>query len=56
MINKTETSPQYFSTEPPDVCIAAVQWKNTGGLKQKHKKQPFGDASASHLSLVLWHV
>ena len=34
-----------------------VQWINTGGgLKQKHKKQPFGDASASHLSLVLWHV
>ena len=33
-----------------------VQWKNTGGLKQKHKKQPFGDASASHLSLVLRHV
>ncbi|MDY4899880.1 MAG: hypothetical protein SO194_03625, partial [Sodaliphilus sp.] len=32
-----------------------VQWKNTGGMKQKHKKQPFGDASASHLSLVLWH-
>ena len=30
--------------------------ENTGGLKQKHKKQPFGDASASHLSLVLWHV
>ena len=26
------------------------------GLKQKHKKQPFSDASASHLSLVLWHV
>ena len=23
--------------------------------KQKHKKQPFSDASASHLSLVLWH-
>jgi len=34
----------------------AVQWKNPGGLKQKHKKQPFSDASASHLSLVLWHV
>jgi len=34
----------------------AVLWKNTGGLKQKHKKQPFSDASASHLSLVLWHV
>ena len=33
-----------------------VQWKNTGGLKQKHKKQPFGDASASHQSLVMWHV
>ena len=33
-----------------------VQWKNTGGLKQKHKKQPFGDASASRLSLVLRHV
>ena len=33
-----------------------AQWRNTGGLKQKHKKQPFGDASASHLSLVLWHV
>ena len=32
------------------------EWKNTGGLKQKHKKQPFSDASASHLSLVLWHV
>ena len=38
------------------VHIIIVQWKNTGGLKQKHKKQPFGDASASHLSLVLWHV
>ena len=24
--------------------------------KQKHKKQPWSDASASHLSLVLWHV
>ena len=33
-----------------------VQWKKTGGLRQKHKKQPFCDASASHLSLVLWHV
>ena len=27
-----------------------------GAQKQKHKKQPFGDVSASHLSLVLWHV
>ena len=33
-----------------------VLWKNIGGVKQKHKKQPFSDASASHLSLVLWHV
>ena len=33
-----------------------VQWIITGGLKQKHKKQHFSDASASHLSLVLWHV
>ena len=23
-----------------------VQWIITGGLKQKHKKQPFSDASA----------
>ncbi|MDY3735197.1 MAG: hypothetical protein SOZ98_10375, partial [Sodaliphilus sp.] len=31
--------------------------KNTGGRRnKKHKKQPFSDASASHLSLVLWHV
>ena len=30
--------------------------KYLGELKQKHKKQPFGDASASHLSLVLRHV
>ena len=33
-----------------------VQWINAGGLKQKQKKQPFSDASASHLSLVLRHV
>ena len=26
-----------------------------GAQKQKPKKQPFSDASASHLSLVLWH-
>ena len=39
-----------------NVPLLLVQWKNTGGLKQKHKKQPFGDASASHLSLVLRHV
>ena len=38
-------------------CVGfTVQWKNTGGLKQKHKKQPFSDVSASHLSLVLRHV
>ena len=39
-----------------NVPLLLVQWKNTGGLKQKHKKQPFDDASASHLSLVLRHV
>ena len=34
-----------------------VEWINTGGgLKQKHKKQPLGDARASHLSLVLRYV
>ena len=27
-----------------------------GAQKQKHKKQPFADASASHLSLVLRYV
>ena len=34
-----------------------VQWINTGGHRnKKHKKQSFGDASASHLQLVLWYV
>ena len=34
-----------------------VQWINTWGHRnKKQKKQPFGDASASHLLLVLWHV
>ena len=53
--------PQYLSTESILYIyevwgVKRVQWKNTGELKQKHKKQPFSDASASHLSLVLWHV
>ena len=30
--------------------------KYWGHRNKKHKKQPFADASASHLSLVLWHV
>ena len=30
--------------------------KYWGHRNKKHKKQPFSDASASHLSLVLWHV
>ena len=30
--------------------------KCRGNGNKKHKKQPFSDASASHLSLVLWHV
>ena len=33
--------------------IGSVE-KYWGGLK--HKKQPFSDASASHLPLALWHV
>ena len=53
--------PQYLSTQSilyicGCVGVKRVQWKNTGELKQKHKKQPFSDASASHLSLVLRHV
>ena len=48
--------------------IVLAQGEKTGGNdytllrncewneKQKHKKQPFSDASASHLSLVLRHV
>ncbi len=55
-------APQYLSTESILYIyevwggVKRVQWKNTGELKQKHKKQPFSDASASHLSLVVWHV
>ena len=30
-----------------------VQWKNTGGLKQKHKKQPFGEKTGRD---VILHV
>ena len=34
-----------------------VQWKNAAGTKtKKHKKHPFTDASASHLSSARWHV
>ena len=52
----------FYFTPPPSQSKffifweGVVQWKNIGGVKQKHKKQPFSDASASHLSLVLWHV
>ena len=51
-----------FVLFPPWIFYWAVRcWggsvdKYWGGLKQKHKKQPFGDASASHLSLVLRYV
>ena len=41
---------------PQKYRLNLAQWRNTGGLTQKHKKQPFGVASASHLSLVVWHV
>ena len=58
---QTHDSPLQSLTGISDEWILwdfSTQWINTegGGLKQKHKKQPFGDASASHLSLVLWHV
>ncbi|MDY3734391.1 MAG: hypothetical protein SOZ98_06240 [Sodaliphilus sp.] len=37
-----------------------VQWKNTGGLKQKHKKQPFGDATdlagEGGVGVVVWLI
>ena len=34
-----------------------VQWINAVRTETKNKKkQPFSDASASYLSLVLWHV
>ena len=36
--------------------LLSFSGKMLGAQKQKHKKQPFSDASASHLSLVLWHV
>ena len=64
-----EGEPPHFISCPPSIYplnlyyiymryggVKRVQWKNTGELKQKHKKQPFSDASASHLSLVVWHV
>ena len=45
----------------PSACFKRRRWwrlsgKILGDWNKKHKKQPFGDASASHLSLVLWHV
>ena len=43
---------------PSIICIQLTfsDGLGRGAQKQKHKKQPFSDASASHLSLVLWHV
>ena len=38
---------------PQKYRLNLAQWRNTGGLKQKHKKQPFSDASASHLAVRL---
>ena len=53
----------FYFTPPPSQSNFFIFWVGGGfsgkilvGLKQKHKKQPFSDASASHLSLVLWHV
>ena len=46
-----------------DIILSGVFRRETGSVEKywghrnkKHKKQPFSDASASHLSLVLWHV
>jgi len=48
-------SPHFFAVMP--LNIKCSEWNYNGlALKQKHKKHPFADASASHLSLVLWHV
>ena len=42
---------------PQKYRLNLAQWINTGGTETKNiKKQPFADASASHLPLVLWHV
>ena len=56
----------FFDDRPKSVLYgrnAILQWKSYALLpnrewnqRQKHKKQPFSDASASHLSLVLWPV
>ena len=45
----------------PSACFKRRRWwrfsgKILGNRNKKHKKQPFSDASASHLSLVLWSV
>ncbi|MDY3710215.1 MAG: hypothetical protein SO062_07465, partial [Sodaliphilus sp.] len=44
----------YFTPHPLLRVITSVE--KSWGLNQKQKKQPIGDACASHLSLVLWHV
>ena len=49
-------SPHFHAVQHYFVLDLLFSGEILGGLKQKHKKQPFGDASASHLSLVLWHV
>ena len=48
----------YFIVQFVDFCgpFSGSVDKYWGHRNKKHKKQPFGDASASHLSLVLWHV
>ena len=43
-------NPPFFTDFP---CSTENYWVES---KQKHKKQPLADASASHLSLVMWHV
>ena len=45
-----------FFPLPHKIMAQPTNIGERGWLIQKHKKQPFSDASASHLPLALWHV
>ncbi|MDY5070689.1 MAG: hypothetical protein SPE54_09820, partial [Sodaliphilus sp.] len=55
-------SPAPAATTCEGFFHSITTWKNGsadkcwGHRNKKHKKQPFSYASASHKSLVLWHV
>ena len=54
----------FYFTPPPSQSkflffgrVEGIRWINAGGTETKNiKNSLFCDASASHLSLVLWHV